>query len=97
MWRPPIFSRRFRGEGRSRRHITTTAPESLRVVALQAERHSPPEVNPKQEAKNPVNGTVGASGVGVTSALKRRSDEMDGASANLKTFVLCGVGTDPRP
>ena len=78
-------------------HITTPAPESLRVVALQDERHSPPEVNPKQEATNPVNGTVGASGVGDTSALKRRSDEMDGASANLETFVLCGVGTDPRP
>jgi hypothetical protein len=77
-------------------HITTAAPRILRVVALKDERHGPEEVDPK-EAKNTVNGTVGASGVGDTSALKRRGNEMDGASANLETFVLCGVGTDPRP
>ena len=77
-------------------HITTAAPRFLRVVALKDERHGPAEVDPK-EAKNTVNGTVGASGVGETSALKRRSDEMDGASEDLETFVLCGVGSDPRP
>ena len=77
-------------------HITTAAPWFLRVVAPKDERHGPAEVDPK-EAKNTVNGTVGASGVGDTSALKRRGDEMDGASANLGTFVLCGVGSDPHP
>ena len=44
-----------------------------------------------------MNGMVGASGGGDTSAWKRGRDEMDGASANLETFVLCGVGTDPCP
>src|SRR5215469_13456951 len=31
MWRPPIFSRRFRGEGRFRRHIRRRSPGSLRL------------------------------------------------------------------
>jgi hypothetical protein len=77
-------------------HIKTAAPRFLRAVALEDERHGPAEVDPKG-AKNTVNGTVGASGVGDTSALKRRRDEMDAASANQETFVLCGVGTDHRP
>jgi hypothetical protein len=70
MWRPPIFSRQFRGEGRFRRHIRRRSSGSLK---LHSSRRFNAEVSPTPDGPTVAFSVFLASGFGSTSGEPCRS------------------------